>query len=158
MAVADFYAEIMRRLHDLGLDVAIWTMPVEIPDPVRFEDDRTHAAYAADYANRFWRVLLQANRVMTAFRGRFLGKASPVHFFWGSFDLAVTRFSGRKAPPSGCPQCRGLCDARGLLARGVELRLLAGQRRVRLRRLLRLSLPGAGWLRRHPAANGRSGL
>ena len=98
-SVADFYAEIMRRLHDLGLDVAIWTMPVEIPDPVRFEDDRTHAAYAADYANRFWRVLLQANRVMTAFRGRFLGKASPVHFFWGSFDLAVTRFSGRKAPP-----------------------------------------------------------
>jgi hypothetical protein len=98
-SVGDFYAELMRRLHDLGLDVAIWTMPVEIPDPVRFEDDQAHAAYDADYATRFWRVLLQADRVMTAFRGRFLGKASPVHFFWGSFDLAVTRFSGRKGPP-----------------------------------------------------------
>ena len=98
-SVADFYAELMRRLHGLGLDVAIWTMPVEIPNPVRFEEDRAHAAYDADYAARFWRVLLQADRVMTAFRGRFLGKASPVHFFWGSFDLAVTRFSGRKAPP-----------------------------------------------------------
>jgi Family of unknown function (DUF5996) len=98
-SVADFYAEIMRQLHDLGLDVTIWTMPVEIPEPVRFDDDHAHATYDADYANRFWRVLVQADRVMTAFRGRFIGKASPVHFFWGSFDLAVTRFSGRRAPP-----------------------------------------------------------
>ena len=89
----------MQRLHALGLDIRIWTTPVEIADPVPFEQDRTHAAYDPDYANRFWRVLLQADRVFTAFRARFIGKVSPVHFFWGSFDLAVTRFSGRRAPP-----------------------------------------------------------
>jgi hypothetical protein len=99
MAVADFHSEVIRRLSALGLDVHIWTTPVEIPDPIPFEQDRTHAAYDPDYANRFWRVLVQADRVFTAFRGRFLGKAGPVHFFWGSFDLAVTRFSGRPAPP-----------------------------------------------------------
>jgi hypothetical protein len=97
--VADFYAEIMQRLKALGLDVRIWTTPVEIPDPIPFEQDRQHGAYDPDYANRFWRVLVQADRVFTAFRARFIGKASPVHFFWGSFDLAVTRFSGRRAPP-----------------------------------------------------------
>jgi hypothetical protein len=97
--VSEFYTEIMRRLRALGLALAIWPMPVEIPDPVSFDEDRVHAGYDADYANRFWRVLLQADRVMTAFRTGFLGKASPVHFFWGSFDLAVTRFSGRRAPP-----------------------------------------------------------
>jgi hypothetical protein len=99
MTVADFHGEIMRRLAGLALDIHIWTTPVEIPDPIAFEQDHTHAAYDPDYANRFWRVLVQADRVFTAFRGRFLGKASPVHFFWGSFDLAVTRFSGRGAPP-----------------------------------------------------------
>ena len=99
IAVADFYGEVMQRLQGLGLDIRIWTIPVEIPDPIPFEQDRIHAAYDADYANRFWRVLVQADRVFTAFRARFLGKVSPVHFFWGSFDLAVTRFSGRRAPP-----------------------------------------------------------
>jgi Family of unknown function (DUF5996) len=99
MTVADFHAETMQRLGRLGLDVHIWPMPVEIAGPVRFDLDRQHAAYDLEYANRFWRVLLQASRVLTEFRGRFLGKASPVHFFWGSFDLAVTRFSGRAAPP-----------------------------------------------------------
>jgi hypothetical protein len=99
LAVADFYAEIMGRLKALGLDIHIWTTPVEIPDPIPFEQDRKHGAYDPDYANRFWRVLVQADRVFTAFRARFTGKASPVHFFWGSFDLAVTRFSGRRAPP-----------------------------------------------------------
>jgi hypothetical protein len=99
IAVADFYGEVMRRLRGLGLDIRIWTIPVEIPDPIPFEQDRIHAAYDPDYANRFWRVLVQADRVFTAFRARFLGKVSPVHFFWGSFDLAVTRFSGRRAPP-----------------------------------------------------------
>ena len=98
-SVADFYGEVMRRLHALGFDISIWTTPVEIPDPIPFEQDQTHAAYDPDYANRFWRILLQADRVLTAFRAGFLGKASPVHFFWGSFDLAVTRFSGRRAPP-----------------------------------------------------------
>jgi len=93
-----FYAELMTRMRSLGLDVRIWTMPCEIEHPIRFEDDHQHAAYDAEFANRFWRVLIQADRVLTAFRARFLGKVSPVHFFWGSFDLAVTRFSGRRAP------------------------------------------------------------
>jgi len=97
--VADFYKEVMRQLHAMRLDVQIWTTPVEIPDPIPFEQDRRHAAYDPEYANRFWRVLVQADRVFTAFRSRFIGKVSPVHFFWGSFDLAVTRFSGRRAPP-----------------------------------------------------------
>jgi Family of unknown function (DUF5996) len=97
--VADFHALLMDRLRSLGLGVRIWTMPVEIANPVRFEADRDHGAYGPDYANRFWRILVQADRVFTMFRARFIGKVSPVHFFWGSFDLAVTRFSGRPAPP-----------------------------------------------------------
>ena len=97
-SVADFYAEVMSALHDLGIDVKIWTMPVEIPDPIRFEDDTIHAAYDAEYANRFWRALVKMDDVFKEFRARFIGKVSPVHFFWGSFDLAVTRFSGKLAP------------------------------------------------------------
>jgi hypothetical protein len=96
--VADFYAEVMGRLRGLGLETRIWTMPVEIPDAIPFEHDRTHASYDPDYVGRFWRVLVQVERVLSRFRGQFLGKVSPVHFFWGSFDLAVTRFSGRTAP------------------------------------------------------------
>ena len=99
MTVADFYAEIMQRLGNLGIDVHIWTMPGEIENAVAFDHDRTHAQYDPVYAQRFWQALVQANRVMNAFRARFVGKASPVHFFWGSFDLAVSRFSGRTAPP-----------------------------------------------------------
>ncbi|MGA8382169.1 MAG: DUF5996 family protein [Stellaceae bacterium] len=98
LSVADFHGEVIERLKALGIEVRIWTTPVEIPDPIPFEQDRQHGAYDADYANRFWRILVQADRVLTAFRARFIGKASPVHFFWGSFDLAVTRFSGRRAP------------------------------------------------------------
>jgi len=98
-SVADFHAELMGRMRSLGFDVRIWTMPCEIEHPIRFENNHKHAAYDADFANRFWRVLVQADRVLTTFRARFLGKVSPVHFFWGSFDLAVTRFSGRRAPP-----------------------------------------------------------
>jgi hypothetical protein len=98
MAVADFYREVMRRLRALGIEVRIWTMPSEIEDAIAFEQDRAHATYEAAYANAFWRALLQAGRVLQQFRSGFLGKASPVHFFWGSFDLAVTRFSGRPAP------------------------------------------------------------
>jgi hypothetical protein len=98
LAVADFYAEVMRALSQLDIKVKIWTMPVEIPNPIRFEDDHEHAAYDAEYANRFWRILLQADKIFMDFRSRFTGKVSPVHFFWGSFDLAVTRFSGRPAP------------------------------------------------------------
>jgi len=96
--VADFYAEVMGRLARLGLETRVWTMPVEIPDAVPFEQDRTHAAYDPEYATRFWRILIQVDRVLSRFRSQFLGKVSPVHFFWGSFDLAVTRFSGRVAP------------------------------------------------------------
>ena len=96
--VADFYAEVMGRLRGLGLETRIWTMPVELPDAIPFEQDVTHASYDPEYVARFWRVLLQVDRLLTQFRGRFLGKVSPVHFFWGSFDIAVTRFSGRTAP------------------------------------------------------------
>lgn len=99
MSVADFYREFMRRMRSLGLDVRIWSMPVEIPDPVAFEHDRDHHTYDKDQVQRLWRALMQADRVMTDFRARFVGKVSPVHFFWGAFDLAVTRFSGRAAPP-----------------------------------------------------------
>ncbi len=96
--VADFYRELMQTLARLGLEVKIWTTPVEIPDPIPFEQDTQHASYDPEYAQRFWRVLLQTSKVFEEFRARFIGKCSPVHFFWGSFDLAVTRFSGRPAP------------------------------------------------------------
>ena len=99
MAVADFYTEFMRRLRRLGIEVNIWTMPGEIENAIQFERDRIHAQYDRLYVQKFRLALLQANRVMNEFRARFIGKASPVHFFWGSFDLAVTRFSGRTAPP-----------------------------------------------------------
>jgi hypothetical protein len=99
MSVQEFYFEVMSRLRGLGIDVRIWTMPSEIDNAVPFEQDQAHAQYDPVYAERFWRALLQADRVMKAFRARFIGKVSPVHFFWGSFDLAVTRFSGRVAPP-----------------------------------------------------------
>jgi hypothetical protein len=98
MSVAAFYRRVMAGLGALGVDVRIWTTPCEIENPVPFEMDKVHASYDAEAARRFWRVLVQAERVMAQFRGRFLGKTSPVHFFWGSFDLAVTRFSGRRAP------------------------------------------------------------
>ncbi|MFI5025106.1 MAG: DUF5996 family protein [Alphaproteobacteria bacterium] len=96
--VADFYADVMAALRAIGIEARIWTMPVEIASPIRFEEDRIHAAYDPDYARRFWRILLSVDAVLKEFRGRFIGKSSPVHFFWGSFDLTVTRFSGRRAP------------------------------------------------------------
>ena len=99
MSVADFYGAFMERLRHLGIDVQIWTMPSEIENAVPFEQDRTHAHYDPDYVTRFHHATVQAARVMNEFRARFIGKVSPVHFFWGSFDLAVTRFSGRTAPP-----------------------------------------------------------
>jgi hypothetical protein len=99
MTVADFYSEVMGRLRALGVDVRIWTMPSEIEGAIPFEQDRVHAAYDADAVQRFWRQLVQADRLLNLFRSPFLGTCSPVHLFWGSFDLAVTRFSGRAAPP-----------------------------------------------------------
>src|SRR5437762_2887110 len=101
--VAEFYRLVMEALHRLGIDVHIWTMPVEVPNPIRFELDTVHKSYEAAYANAFWRALLAMKPVLENFRCGFVGKCSPVHFFWGSFDLAVTRFSGRPAPPRDGP-------------------------------------------------------
>lgn len=98
MTVADFYARFFELLCELGIQVQIDGVPNEILDAIPFHDDRTHTAYDADFAARFWRVLLLSHEVFFRFRTAFVGKASPVHFFWGSFDLAVTRFSGRRAP------------------------------------------------------------
>jgi hypothetical protein len=109
-AVAEFYSRVIGLLRDIGVSISINELPCELPDAIRFSDDRMHAAYDPDATHRFWRALVQVDRVFKLFRSGFLGKASPVHFFWGSFDLAVTRFSGRRAPPhpGGVP---GLPDA-----------------------------------------------
>ncbi|MBA2565481.1 MAG: hypothetical protein H0V09_08690 [Gemmatimonadetes bacterium] len=103
--VAEFHAAVLAELEGLGLPVSIHGRPNEVENAIPFADDREHAAYDAEYAQRFWRVLVQADRVFKEFRAPFIGKASPTHFFWGSFDLAVTRFSGRTAPshPGGVP-------------------------------------------------------
>ena len=97
--VAEFYAECMSMLQSADIDVTIWHMPVEVPNPIPFDEDSQHHAYDPDAVGKFWRILLSVSSVFQDFRSRFIGKNSPVHFFWGSFDLAVTRFSGRKAPP-----------------------------------------------------------
>jgi hypothetical protein len=107
--VADFHRRVVDLLNGLGIAVAINEMPNEMPNPIRFSMDRTHAAYDAAAANRFWRTLVQADRIFKLFRSGFIGKVSPVHFFWGGFDLAVTRFSGRSAPLH--PSMPGLPDA-----------------------------------------------
>jgi Family of unknown function (DUF5996) len=103
--VASFYAAVMAALAELGIEVAIDQLPNELPDPIRFSEDHLHASYDRDAVHRFWQALRHADRVFAKFRTGFLGKSSPVHFFWGSFDLAVTRFSGRPAPrhPGGVP-------------------------------------------------------
>jgi Family of unknown function (DUF5996) len=105
--IAEFYREVMLALDELGLSTEIWTMPVEIPGAIAFDTDQQHVAYDRDQVQRFWLALVQINRVFEVFRSRFLGKVSPVHFFWGALDLAVTRFSGRSAPkhPGGAPNC-----------------------------------------------------
>ena len=102
-SVATFYREVMQLLDDMSLTVKIWTLPAEVPSPIRFEDDDQHHSYDAEAANRFWRILVAIERVFTASRARFVGKSSPAHFFWGGPDLAVTRFSGRLAPPREGP-------------------------------------------------------
>jgi hypothetical protein len=101
--VADFYKEFMAALRALNIDVKIWHMPVEIPNPIAFDQDTVHASYDKEYARRFWRALVSIDDVFKVFRSRFVGKSSPVHFFWGSFDLAVTRFSGSPAPERNDP-------------------------------------------------------
>jgi hypothetical protein len=96
-SVADFFREFMAALASLGIVVKIWKMPVEIPNPIPFDQDTQHASYDPEYANRFWQILVCSEAIFNEFRAAFIGKASPVHFFWGSFDLAATRFSGRRA-------------------------------------------------------------
>jgi hypothetical protein len=104
-SVAMFYKRLMKELATLGLHVKIFARPNEVADPIPFEEDEIHRAYDPEYASRFWQILMQATRLFTEFRARFIGKCSPVHFFWGASDLAVTRFSGRRAPehPGGVP-------------------------------------------------------
>ncbi|MFZ0216481.1 MAG: DUF5996 family protein, partial [Candidatus Dormiibacterota bacterium] len=105
--VAEFYAELMTALRELGVGTLVWPTPVEIEGAIPFPEDRVHSTYDPDHAHRFWLLLVQAQRVFEQFRSRFLGKASPVHLFWGALDLAKTRFSGRPAPPhpGGGPHC-----------------------------------------------------
>jgi len=98
MTVAAFYERCMEMLQSAGIEVSIWTTPVEIPDPIPFEKDQVHRSYDRDPVEKLWRILLSVDSVFHVFRSGFIGKSSPVHFFWGSFDLAVTRFSGRRAP------------------------------------------------------------
>jgi hypothetical protein len=104
-SVAAFYRRLMEEMDRLGLHVKIYRKANEVPEPIRFDQDETHKSYDRDYANRFWRILVQADRILKQFRARFIGKCSPVHLFWGALDLAVTRFSGRTAPqhPGGVP-------------------------------------------------------
>ena len=108
MSVADFYRKTMRALGELDIEVQIYQKPVELPDPIQpFPENQKQASYDSEPVERYWQALLQVHRVFTEFRSRFIGKASPVHLFWGAFDLAVTRFSGRTAPehPGGAPNC-----------------------------------------------------
>jgi Family of unknown function (DUF5996) len=104
-SVAVFYARLVEEMAKLGLEVTICRIPNEVAEPIRFDQDETHTAYDREYVHRFWRILVQADRIFKQFRARFVGKSSPVHFFWGAPDLAVTRFSGRSAPqhPGGVP-------------------------------------------------------
>ncbi len=105
--VADFYREYVASLAALGIDAGVWPVPMELADTLRFDRDETHGSYDPDAAHRCWQVLAQSDRVFKAFRGNFLGKSSPSHFWWGSFDLSHTRYSGRRAPehPGGVPNC-----------------------------------------------------
>jgi len=105
-SVANFYSELMQQLHSLDIEAKIHGSPDEVANPIPFAEDETHKSYDADYAHRFWRILVSVHSVLQEFRAHFIGKCSPVHFFWGSFDLAVTRFSGRRAPGRADPISR----------------------------------------------------
>ena len=140
-SVASFYDETMTSLAALGVEIDILARPVEVADATPFAADTDHAAYDGEAINRFWRGLVEVDRVLDVFRGRFVGKASPVHFFWGAFDMATTRFSGRTGAtsPGRGSQLRRLGDARGLQPRGQQRRFLAGRQRRGIVLLLRLS-------------------
>jgi hypothetical protein len=106
MTVEEFYQKVMKTLGDLNLGTRIWPVPVEVPSPVRFDQDRHHASYDVEWVHRWWDIMRRVDAVLQEFRGRFIGKSSPVHFFWGGFDLAVTRFNGRRAPERADPIMR----------------------------------------------------
>ncbi len=156
-SVAAFYARLMEELEKLKLPVDIYRLPNEVPDPVRFDQDETHRSYDPDYANRFWRILVQADRIFKEFRARFIGKCSPVHFFWGCprpGRHAVLRTAGAGAPWRRSRPA-GLDNPRRLFPRGKQLRILAGRGSGPLRRVLFLCLSGAGRLRRRAPEAGR---
>ena len=117
-SVAEFYQEMMATLESLEMPVSIWTTPVEVLDRTPFEIDQKHASYDSEYAQRFWHILLQSSQVLMKFRSRFIGKVSPIHFFWGAFDLALSRFSGPRAPTSSrCAELWCFCYSRSLFTR-----------------------------------------
>jgi len=118
--VADFYAEVMETLRAMGLDIPIWTMPVEFADPIAFELDTKHHSYDAKWANAFWRAIASMQPVFDRFRCGFVGKCSPLHFFWGSFDLALTRFSGHRAPRRRRGERCRVLRLRGAGSRGIH--------------------------------------
>ena len=161
ISVAEFYGEVMEALAALGVTVRIDEMPNEIENAVPFSQDHANTSYDRDFATRHFRILAANARVFAHFRTGFLGKASPVHFFWGSFDLAVTRFSGRPAPlltTSATPGLSACGRARSLFARSVQRRLLAGRRADRLSGVLFLRLSGARGFRRGQSASRRGVL
>jgi Family of unknown function (DUF5996) len=116
--VADVYRDLMDSLRAMGLPVKIWPVTVEIPTPIRLDQDTAHHSYDPEYVQRFWRILVQLERILNDARAPFLGKCSPVHFFWGSFDLAVTRFSGRAAPPREGPEFMRDAYSREVISHG----------------------------------------
>ena len=153
-SVADFYREFMAMLRSAGIEVKIWHMPVEIPDPIPFDQDQVHRSYDPAAVEKFWRILLSVDAVFGKFRAGFIGKSSPVHFFWGSFDLAVTRFSGRPAAASG----RRPDHAGSLLARSLERRILAGWRQRQRCSLLFVHGPRARGIQRGASPSGEGVL
>ena len=140
-SVAEFYRQVMAAMSELGVPVKIWTMPQEVADPIRFEKDEQHKSYDAEAMHKFWRILAWVDGVFKDFRAPFLGKVSPVHFFWGSFDLAVTRFSGRRAPER--PGADAVLRAEAYSHEVQQRRFLGWRGRHQRTGILFLRLPGA---------------
>ncbi len=149
MSVAEFYDRVLKAMDEVHMPASIYPIPSEIPDAQPMDQDTYVRPYDPDHALTLWRALLQAERVLTTFRAGFIGKVSPVHFFWGSFDLAVTRFSGRSAPthPGGMPNFPDDVAREAYSHEVTSLGLLAGQSRLPHTDLLRLRLPDPGWIR-----------
>ena len=159
MSVATFYREFMARLRELGIDVRIWPRPVEVPDAIPFEVDQAHASYDPGHAHAVWRGLQEADHALKSFQSGFVGKASAVHFFWGGFDLATTRYSGRPAPrhPGGIPNCPDWVMAESYSHEEASMGWWPWDQTPRPS-VLRLHLPGAGGLRVRERSTGRGGL